>query len=113
MFQERFDMHLTESLLIYWSQGIWSRFFPVYDHIRESIKNGPMKSANFLTANMGINYFAGEMTGAKLDRVLLNVNGGGALMTMGVYPIQLAMLLFGGEPEKIVASGIIVQPNSK
>ena len=72
-----------------------------------------MKSANFLTANRGINCFAGEVTGTKLDRVLLNVNGGGALMTIGVYPIQLAMLLFGGEPEKIVASGIIAQPNSK
>ena len=61
---------------------------------------------------MGINYFAGVVTGAKLDRVLQNVNGGGALMTMGVYPIQLAMLLFNEEPKKIVASGIIVQPNS-
>ena len=44
------------------------------------------------------------------ERITSKELGGGALYDVGIYPLQLAVMLLGRKPEKIVASGT-VSPN--
>ena len=41
------------------------------------------------------------------ERVYSKELGGGALYDVGIYTIQLAVMLLGRKPEKIVASGTV------
>ncbi len=87
-------------------QGIWSRFFPVYDQLRADLKANAYGNVQFLSINFG------ALLWNKAPRVMENVHGGGSLFTLGVYPIQLALLIFNEEPERIEADAVIAQPNS-
>lgn len=86
---------------LFFMEALWSRFFPLYDRLRDEIFNkkslGEVKmfQGNYLTAH-------------DKERVKSKELGGGDLFDVGIYPIQLACLVFDHEkPIEIVATGFL------
>ena len=86
---------------IFPSQGLWSRFFPVYDELRKELEEKTVGKVNFVSVNFGANL-------KWLDRLQKKSLGGGCVLDLGVYAIQLALLAYGHEePEKILVNGFL------
>ena len=82
-------------------QGFWSRFFPVYEQLRQELSSGSVGDVKGLMVFFG---FAVDRN--KSARVLEMEQGGGIMKDIGVYTVQLACLVFNNEkPEKISVSG--------
>ena len=88
-------------------QGLWSRFFPVYHKLREQLKENAVGKVNYVTANFGANI-------QRFARLKEKSLGGGCVLDLGVYAIQMALLVYDHEePEKIIASGILNDQGNK
>ena len=80
-------------------QGVWSRFFPVYDQIRKEKAAGTLGEIKLVTADFCIPI-------ASVDRIKKLELGGGGLLDIGIYVVQLACFVFDNEmPEEIGAFG--------
>uniref|UniRef100_A0A182JXB9 Trans-1,2-dihydrobenzene-1,2-diol dehydrogenase n=1 Tax=Anopheles christyi TaxID=43041 RepID=A0A182JXB9_9DIPT len=81
-------------------EAIWSRFFPFYRQLREFIDQGDLGEIREVEVSFGF-----VLT--DVDRLRLKSLGGGTVLDLGVYTIQMCLWAFGGRsPEKIVASGV-------
>jgi len=79
---------------------VWSRFFPVYDQLRQELSSGSIGDVKGMTAYFGVAF------DEKVDRVFEVELGGGVMKDLGIYLVQLACLVFNNEePEKICVSG--------
>ena len=85
---------------------MWSRHFPAYKYLKEELKKGSLGSVKMVTANFG---FQADDCLNGTGRLGDNKQGGGALLDVGIYTIQLANFVFGEKPEKIKASGIVTK----
>ncbi|XP_078663695.1 trans-1,2-dihydrobenzene-1,2-diol dehydrogenase-like [Branchiostoma floridae x Branchiostoma belcheri] len=82
---------------IFFMEAIWSRHFPSYKKIREILDSGLVGEVKLVTACLGK-----VIAEARLER---SITGGG-LLALGIYPIQFATMVFGGEePQDITVSG--------
>jgi len=79
-------------------EAMWTRYFPLMDHLRELLKSGTLGEVRQLTADFG--FRAGYDEEARLFGPQY---GGGALLDVGVYPVSLASMLFG-PPTRIVST---------
>ena len=86
-------------------QGIWSRYFPVVDQLRKDLANELYGKAQFLSVDFGAPMWS------IIPNIKENRTGGGCLYTFGVYPIQLALLLYKEEPERIEANALMQNGN--
>ena len=92
-------------------EGVWSRLFPVWVKIREIIAAGEIGKVRQVYSDFG--YGAGQL-GDDNRLIVGNPNGrlfskdliGGGLMDVGVYPINIAMMLLG-EPSVVKAFGVL------
>ncbi|XP_055352674.1 trans-1,2-dihydrobenzene-1,2-diol dehydrogenase-like [Paramacrobiotus metropolitanus] len=79
-------------------EACWSRFFPAYLALRDSLGKKLLGTPKLVTAQFGLNI-------AHVERLKTLSMGGGSLVDLGIYTIQFAMLVFGNEmPEEIVTS---------
>jgi predicted dehydrogenase len=82
-------------------EAIWSRFLPAYRSLVEVIGEGRIGEPLLVEADFGFRrpvdpahrHFAAEL-------------GGGALLDLGIYPIQLCTLVLG-PIERVVADGVV------
>jgi predicted dehydrogenase len=83
-------------------EGMWTYCFPTVRELMGQIQSGDIGEPRMMT---GAFCFRNEWdpSTAVLNREL----GGGALLDVGVYPISMAHLVFGGEPESIVSTAHI------
>jgi len=90
---------------VFFLQGIWTRFFPITRRLKQEVKNKSIGELKFLSANhMIFNKY--------LERIKSKELGGGVILDLGVYPIQLACLLFDHEmPTEIKCTGHLMSPN--
>ena len=75
------------------------RFFPAIAELKKQIREGAIGDVMYVSASIGAR---------RLDTDRLNDPklGGGSVLDMGIYPINFATMVFGGEkPESIHASG--------
>jgi len=80
-------------------EAVWSRFFPAYIRLTEEIEKGSIGDVVQISVSFGM-----AVDGKKLK--ILKERGGGTTNDIGIYPVQLATLIFGGEkPLKILSSG--------
>lgn len=85
-------------------EGIWSRFFPAYNHARERIRKGDLGDIKQVTVELGfpIN---------NVERIRKGHLGGGTVLDLGVYNIQLALWAFQRYPDEIKAEGKLNDQN--
>ncbi len=88
--------HLAERFLM---EAIWSRFLPAYVRLWELLLHGRIGEPLFVEADFGF-----AMPVDPAHRLFDPARGGGALLDLGVYPLQLASLVLG-PPDRVVASG--------
>lgn len=86
-------------------EGIWSRFFPSYIFTREQIRNGTLGQIQEVDVQFGFeNLIESELVRYGPDAKNL---GGGTILDLGVYAIQVALWAFEAEPTSIEATAKI------
>lgn len=82
------------------AEAIWTRYMPSRKMIDNILASGVLGNITSLTANLG--YIL-----PHVERMQNPELAGGALLDLGVYPINFALMAFQGEVEKIDATAIM------
>lgn len=80
-------------------EAMWTRFLPAYRTLVDLLGSGRIGEPNLVEADFG---FRSEVDPAHRHFDL--AQGGGALLDLGVYPVQLCQLVLGA-PDRVVADG--------
>lgn len=83
---------------LFMMEAIWSRFFPSYIHLKNRIDAGELGEIKEVDVAFGFPL-------ADVDRLRLKGLGGGTVLDLGVYTIQVTLWAFRAAPTKIVAKG--------
>ncbi|MFI1035502.1 Gfo/Idh/MocA family protein [Streptomyces sp. NPDC020951] len=84
-------------------EAIWSRFLPSYRTLTDVIDNGRIGEPLLVEADFGF-----RMPVDPEHRLFRPELGGGALLDLGIYPVQLCALVLGPVAH-VVADGVIGQ----
>ena len=87
-------LKLAEEKGVFITEAIWTRYMPMLTTIREVIGSGVIGEPRTLTANLG--YVINQVNRLR-DPAL----AGGALLDVGVYPLNFALMIFGDNIERI------------
>ena len=79
------------------AEAIWTRYMPMMTTIQEVLGSGIIGELKTLTANLG--YAVGQV-----PRLYEPALAGGALLDLGVYPLNFAFMIFGNNYERIESS---------
>lgn len=91
---------LAEEKKVFITEAIWTRYMPSRKLIDEVIKSNLIGNVATLTANLGYPI-------EKVERITEPSLAGGALLDLGVYPINFALMAFGTDIERIDSSAIL------
>jgi predicted dehydrogenase len=80
-------------------EAMWSRFLPAYEVLRDVLAEGRIGEPLLVEADLGW-----RSPIDPTDRHFDLAQGGGALLDLGVYPVQLCTLVLGA-PDAVVAQG--------
>ena len=83
-------IRLSKEKQVFLTEAIWTRYMPFSETLRELVDGGTIGRVMMLTANIG--YPIAEKEGIAKPELC-----GGALLDIGVYPINFARMLFGSE----------------
>lgn len=81
-------------------EGMWMKFSPLFRRVLADVSSGTIGSPRSVRASFGIPFPA--ESGSRWSATL----GGSTLLDQGIYPVTLAMALFG-PPTEIVARGSV------
>jgi len=73
-------------------EGVWSRHFPLYQELRRAITSNALGEVRHLALSFGFPLW-------EVPNVRERVLGGGAMFAIGLYALQLAMVVFGSEEQ--------------
>lgn len=93
-------IRLSEEKGLLLTEAIWTRYMPSRRMINELVDSGVIGEVTSLTANLGY----------VLDHVERMQNpelAGGALLDLGVYPINFAMMVFHSEIKNVTSSAVM------
>lgn len=98
--QAREMLDLAESKKLLLTEAIWTRYMPLGKTLDEVIDSGIIGKVHMLTANLGyvINH---------IPRLIDPALAGGALLDVGVYPINFALMAFGNDIERIESTAVL------
>lgn len=85
---------LAREKQVFIAEAMWTRYLPMLTTIREVLGSGVIGELKTLTANLG--YVVDGV-----ERLLNPALAGGALLDVGVYTLNFAMMIFGSDIEKI------------
>lgn len=88
---------LSDEKNIFCGEAMWIRFLPIYRMMLQQIEQGVIGRLTGLTCTLGYDL-------RTKARVLSPELAGGALLDLGVYPINLACMLFGTDLVSISSS---------
>ena len=83
-------IRLSKEKQVFLTEAIWTRYMPFSETLRELVDGGTIGRVMMLTANIGYPI-------AEKERIAKPELCGGALLDIGVYPINFARMLFGSE----------------
>lgn len=89
---------LAEQHNIFLMEGLWTRFFPIYQWLRELISSGRLGGVYNVMADYS--YHAKYNPELRFFRKDL---GGGSMRGAGIYPLALAAFVFGEMPCEVQA----------
>uniref|UniRef100_A0A0C9QG12 Trans-1,2-dihydrobenzene-1,2-diol dehydrogenase n=1 Tax=Fopius arisanus TaxID=64838 RepID=A0A0C9QG12_9HYME len=82
-------------------EAIWSRCFPLYERVKKEIQSGTIGDVKQVIAAFGFRM-------PDLQRLSNKAQGGGTIVDLGVYTIQLVQFIYDGEhPLSIKAAGFL------
>ncbi len=76
------------------AEAIWTRYMPSRSIISKAIEDGKIGKVHSIMANLGYPV-------AGLERIIRPELAGGALLDLGVYPINFSMMFFGHDLAQI------------
>lgn len=82
------------------AEAIWTRYMPSRKMIDDIISSGVIGEVTTLTANLG--YALGHV-----ERMWNPNLAGGALLDLGVYPINFALMAFHGQVQKVTSTAVL------
>lgn len=77
-------------------EAMWTRFLPPIVQVRKWLEEGRIGEVKLVQAEFGF-----QSDWNPEGRLLNPQLGGGALLDAGIYPVSLASMIFGTEPEQI------------
>ncbi|KAK3929948.1 Trans-1,2-dihydrobenzene-1,2-diol dehydrogenase, partial [Frankliniella fusca] len=80
-------LKIAKEKKLFFMEAIWSRFFPAYELLRKELSSGAIGKVVQLNADFGVHI--------ETARVKQKDLGGGTILDLGVYALQLAVLVFG------------------
>ncbi|XP_055356439.1 trans-1,2-dihydrobenzene-1,2-diol dehydrogenase-like [Paramacrobiotus metropolitanus] len=86
---------LAEKKKKFFQEAVWSRFFPSYHKLRETLKARSIGDVRLVSVQFGFN-------APHVDRLARKELGGGSLVDIGVYCIQFILAVYGPEMPDIV-----------
>lgn len=91
---------LKRNLLVV--EAVWTRFLPAIQALKAMLSQGVIGNVKSMYANFSLNRALPD------EHRLMNPElAGGALLDLGIYPITMADIVFGGAPQSAVASAIM------
>lgn len=82
---------------VYVTEAIWTRYMPVRKIINDLIASGVIGQPKLLTANLAYDI-------ERNERIYTPALAGGALLDVGVYPINFASMVFGDDIVRVESS---------
>jgi predicted dehydrogenase len=86
---------------VFLMEAMWSRFLPAYRTVADVVDSGRIGEPLVVEADFGF-----RMPVLPDHRLFDPGLGGGALIDIGVYPLQLCSLVLG-PPDRVVADGVV------
>jgi len=94
-------VELARRKKVFLMEAIWSRCIPSYQALRQELAAGTVGDVKQVICTFGA-----VIDVARLHKKEL---GGGSILDLGVYTVQLAQLVYGGEEPTVKASGHLGQ----
>lgn len=91
---------LSEEKHLLLAEAIWTRYMPSRKMIDEVVESGVIGQVTSLTANLGYPL-------AQVERLQNPELAGGALLDLGVYPINFALMTFHGKVAKVDTTAVM------
>lgn len=85
---------LAEAKKVFITEAIWVRYMPMLEQIRQELASGSIGEITMLTANLGYPI-------SQVPRMRRPDLAGGALLDVGVYPLNFALMMFGNRVRDI------------
>jgi dihydrodiol dehydrogenase / D-xylose 1-dehydrogenase (NADP) len=82
---------------LFFMVGVWSRFFESYKLLKQRIDEGDLGEIKEIDVEFGFAL-------ANTERLFLKA-GGGSVLDLGIYPIQIALWVFREMPSRVMAFG--------
>jgi predicted dehydrogenase len=89
--------HLAQEAGVFVAEAIWTRYMPSRQIIQELLDSGVIGKVSVLTANLS--YIISHK-----ERIMRPELGGGALLDVGVYGVNFALMHFGTDIQRIESS---------
>lgn len=92
-------LNLAHKRNVFITEAIWTRYMPFSKTIRQLIDSGKIGTPMTITANLSYPI-------THKERIMRPELAGGALLDLGVYPINFAMMAFGHDIKQITSACI-------
>jgi len=93
---------LAREKKLFLMEAVWSRCMPAYEALRTELSAGTVGQVLQVIVSFGMPI--------EVPRISKKELGGGTVLDLGIYCVQLASLVFGGErPGQVLASGHLNQ----
>lgn len=90
-------VELARSKKVFLMEAIWSRCIPSYEALRQELAAATIGDVKQVLCTFG--------AVIEVDRLHKKELGGGSILDLGVYTVQLAQLVYGGDQPRVTASG--------
>lgn len=97
--QAREMVELARDKNLFLMDAVWTRYFPIMVKLRELLADGIIGDVMLVQVDFGF-----RTSQIMPDHRLYNPElAGGALLDVGIYPVQLASMIYGKQPADIIS----------
>lgn len=96
--REVLELGRRRGLLV--AEAIWTRYLPMQKTLNDLLAAGTIGRPQMLTANLG--YLI-----SGVERIMTPELAGGALLDVGVYPLNFAAMVFGTEIDSLTGTAVM------
>lgn len=100
--QAREVLALAKEKGVFVAEAIWTRYIPMRAKLDEIIASEVVGKAHMMTANLGYIIL-------QKDRIAKPELAGGALLDVGVYPLNFAAMAFGTDLKSISSTAVLTE----